>query len=453
MSKLREFSAVCRIAVGALAAVLMLASVAWGGDTENVLYSFQGGSDGSEPSGGVVFDQNGNLYGATSYGGGSSCAPLTTCGTVFELTPGAGGWTETVLYVFKGKAYNDGDIPSGGVILDGAGNLYGVTGYGGGGNCYLSGTKAGCGTVYKLTPNGSTWTETILYSFHGGKDGNFPAGNLVFDAAGNLYGSTLFGGGRGNCGSIYGYCGTIFELSPPSGNGGAWTEKVLYSFKGGNDGASPDGALIFDKQGALYGTTEFGGGSSNCTWHEDGCGTVFELKPPAKKGGPWTESLLHRFEGYQDGDGQWPAAGLTFDSKGNLYGMTLTGGKGGSGTVFQLRPRRAGAWSEAILYAFTGGNDGVASSGGLIFDGEGNLYGTSLGGSYHGAVFELSPPLMQDGAWTLTDLYDFKGPPDAGWPYAGVILDNAGNIYGTTLYGGTGQGCDDGCGTVFEVTP
>jgi uncharacterized repeat protein (TIGR03803 family) len=368
---------------------------------------------------------------------------------VFELTPGSGGWTETQLYVFKGKAYNDGDAPTSGLILDAAGNLYGVTAYGGGGNCYLSGIKGGCGTVYELTPNGSTWTETILYSFQGDKDGYLPAGNLVFDAAGNLYGSTLFGGGYGNCNPIYGYCGTIFKLSPPGGKGGAWTETALYRFKGGRDGASPNGGLIFDKQGALYGTTYFGGGSSACTWHEDGCGTVFELKPPAKKGGPWTEAILYRFTDNQAGE--WPAAALVFDSKGALYGVTTVGGSGGGGTIFRLKPGRV--WSETTLYAFTDGNDGVASAGTLIFDSKGNLYDTSLGGSSHGTVYQLAPP-TQGGGWTFTVLYNFTGSPDGYAPNAGVIFGSGGNLYGNTMQGGTGQDCQyGGCGTVFEVTP
>jgi hypothetical protein len=434
----------------------MLAAAARGASTEQVLYSFQGGTDGTYPAGGVVFDQSGDLYGATSEGGASSCSPQAQCGTVFELTPGSGGWTETQLYVFKGKAYNDGDAPSSGLILDQAGNLYGVTAYGGSGNCVLSGTKGGCGTVYELTPNGSTWTETILYSFQGDKDGYFPAGNLVFDAAGNLYGATNFGGGYGDCNPIYGYCGTIFKLSPPSGNGGPWTETVLYRFKGGKDGAYPNGGLIFDNQGNLYGTTEFGGGSSACTWEEDGCGTVFELKPPTKKGGAWTESLLHRFKGYPDG--HYPNGGLIFDKKGGLYGTTVSGGEGSSasGTAFQLKPprRKGGAWAETILYTFTGGNDGGNPMAGLIFDEQGNLYGTDLGGaSYGGNVYELSPA-AGGGAWTLTVLYNFTGPPNGYYPAASLIFGQAGSLFGTTQWGGNGQGCQyGGCGTAFEVTP
>ena len=438
-------------------ATLMFASGARGASTEQVLYSFQGGTDGINPVGSVVFDQAGNLYGATNYGGGTNdnCTIGGTCGTVFQLTPQSGGWIESLLYVFQGKGNNDGEIPGGGLIFDGKGNLYGVTGYGGAGNCKLDGYPVGCGTVFELTPNGSTWTETILYSFQGDKDGYFPAGNLVFDAAGNLYGATNFGGGYGDCNPIYGYCGTIFKLSPPGGNGGGWTEKVLYRFKGGRDGAEPNGGLMLDKQGALYGTTEFGGGSSACTWQEDGCGTVFELKPPAKKGGPWTETILHHFTGPPDA--QWPSAGLIFDSKGVLYGTTLSGGQGSyaSGTAFQLRPPRrdGGAWGETILYTFTGEDDGGDPMGSLILDKEGSLYGTAsdAGVGRGGTVFQLAP---SGNSWILTVLYSFTGSSDGGDPEAGLIFDGAGNLYGTTRYGGTGQGCEyGGCGTVFEVTP
>jgi len=187
---------------GIALAMLALVSPAYPEWKEKVLYSFQGGpNDGATPAGGVVFDSAGNLYGATTQGGGS--CPIDQCGTVFELTPPQaknGSWTETLLHIFKGNTSGDGNTPVGGVILDSAGNLYGTTAYGGNGNCILLGTKAGCGAVFELTPpkqKGGAWTETVLYSFQGGKDGYFPNGNLVFDKAGNLYGATMFGGGKG----------------------------------------------------------------------------------------------------------------------------------------------------------------------------------------------------------------------------------------------------------------
>lgn len=236
-------------------ASVSLASAEW---KERVLYDFQGGSDGQTPAGGVVFDKAGNLYGATVNGGADNCSPMAACGTVFQLQPPAkkgDAWTETVLYVFKGKASNDGENPDGGLVMDAAGNLYGTAAYGGTGDCVLLGIKGGCGTVYEMSPpaqKGGAWTETTIYSFKGGNDGYVPQENLVFDSAGNLYGVTLFGGGKGTtCDPYYQYCGTVFKLSPPKQKGAEWTEKVLYSFAGGTDGANPNGGLVLDNKGAI----------------------------------------------------------------------------------------------------------------------------------------------------------------------------------------------------------
>jgi hypothetical protein len=303
---------------------------------EKVLYSFQGGTDGATPAGGVVFDTRGNLYGATQQGGGTNCSPMAACGTVYQLAPPAKNgdpWTENVLHVFLGKQHNDGEFPSGGVIADALGNIYGTSSYGGTGDCVLLGIKGGCGTVFELSPpqtKGGKWAYTILYSFKGGKDGYLPFGDLVFDSAGNLYGATYFGGGKGTtCNPYYQYCGTVFELSPPKTKGGKWTEKVLYSFKGVaagaqfGDGANPNGALALDSKGAIYGTTYFGGnnvkGQCEGGVGGTGCGIVFVILPPTTKGGAWTEKLLHRFNGQ---DGANSDAGVIFDGNGNLYGTT-----------------------------------------------------------------------------------------------------------------------------------
>ncbi len=245
------------------AALTSSASAEW---KEKVLYSFQGGTDGSTHAGGVVFDAVGNLYGATT-DGGSSC-PSPGCGTVFQLAPPAtkgGAWTETILFGFSG---NDGSFPAGSVIVDANGNLYGTTAYGGSGTCILLGGNVGCGIVYELSPplqKGGQWTYRVLYNFQGGKDdGQYPWGNLTLDKAGNLFGATQFGGGKGynNCNKYYGYCGIVYKLSPPKVKGGKWTEKVLHSFAGGTDGANPNGGLIFDTKGTIYGTT-YGGGNES----------------------------------------------------------------------------------------------------------------------------------------------------------------------------------------------
>src|SRR6202142_3766840 len=290
--------------LAAIALTAMLVSTCFAASPkEQVLYSFQGGTDGLRPIGGVVFDKVGNLYGVTVNGGSNTCRGPFDCGTVYQLKPPVkkgDPWAETVLYVFKGTDHNDGASPFGGLIFDAVGNLYGTTGYDGTGPCQLFGGQVGCGTVFKLSPptvSGGSWTETVLYNFQGDKDGQFPMGNLVFDSAGNLYGATYYGGGFGSCNDpFFQHCGTIFELSPPKKKDGKWTEKVLYSFRNKKDGANPNGGLVFDKKGALFGTAYFGGkeggdcrGGSGGT----GCCTVFKLKPPATKGGKWTLQLLH----------------------------------------------------------------------------------------------------------------------------------------------------------------
>ena len=438
------------------------ASAEW---KEKVLYSFQGGAnDGAGPVGGVVFDKQGNLYGVLQFYGPGSCGPIgNECGTVFQLAPPAqkgDPWTETLLYKFGGKGVNDGESPNSGLIIDSLGNLYGVTAYGGTGDCVLLGVPAGCGTVYEISPpkqKGGAWKETILYSFPTTKHGYVPIGNLVFDGVGNLYGATLYGGTKGTtCDGYYGgQCGTVFELSPPKTKGGKWMEKVLHSFAGVaqgkqyGDGANPNGGLVLDSKGAVYGTT-FAGGSGD--W-----GTAFELRPPTTRSGLWTEKMLHRFQGSRDGVN--PAAGLTFGSNGDLYGTTLTGGPGGGGgTVFRLTPPagKSGTWQKTILHGFNGTGGGLDAESPVVFAANGSLYGTTLdsGGAYYGTVFRLKPPKQRGDPWTFTMLYGFQAPPDGGQPAAGLIFDKNGNLYSTTTQGGVSTGCSfRGCGTVYEVSP
>jgi hypothetical protein len=451
------------LAVVALVMVTSSASAEW---KEKVLYSFQGlPNDGSYPAGGVVFDHAGNLYGATTDGGANNCPGIAQCGTVYQLTPPAkksDPWKENILYVFKGVNSNDGNTPVGGVIFDQAGNLYGTTAYGGTGKCVLFGGRVGCGTVYEMTPpkqKGAAWTETVLHSFQSGKDGYFPWGDLTFDNQGNLYGATQYGGGYGSCNApYYQYCGTVFKLSPPKTKGGKWTEKVLYSFKGVaagkdfGDGANPNGGLVLDSKGAIYGTTYFGGNNvpGECEGGSGGtgCGIVFKLVPPNTKGSKWTETWLYRFNGQ---DGSNSAAGLVFDNHGNLYGTTSFG-PGPNGLIFELtKASEVVSWTETTLHLFKEQNDGANPSAGLIFDSLGNLYGTALGGAVpRGVVFRLDPP-KRGNLWPLTVLYNLKGPPDGNHPTANLIFDRKGNLYSTTEWGGTGQ--YGGYGTVFEVEP
>jgi hypothetical protein len=452
-----------------LVMILTLASVASAEWKEKVLYSFQGGSDGSTPAGGVVFDSAGNLYGATTDGGANNCPGPAQCGTVYQLTPPAqkgGSWSESILYIFKGKKVNDGSTPAGGVILDMAGNLYGTTAYGGAGNCILLGGNVGCGTVWKLTPpkqKGGQWTESVIYSFQGGKDGDFPNGDLTFDSAGNLYGATLFGGGKGTtCNILFGgQCGTVFKLSPSKQKGGKWTEKVLHHFAGGtkgeqsSDGAEPNGGLVLDSAGAVYGTTYYGGNNSgDCDGGVGGigCGTVFKLVPPISKGGAWTEETLYHFGGANDGSN--PAAGVVSDAKGDLYGTTYFGPQNGYGTIFEVaRPQgKSRSWKETILYRFKDGADGAYPAGPLTFNAYGGLYGTAEyggGASIYGDVFVLKPP-SQGKSWTFDTLYGFGTRSGGGAPAAKLVSDGGGNFYSTT--GGGGDPCST-CGTVFELSP
>jgi len=277
-------------------------------------------SQGASIQGNLVFDAEGNLYGATGIGGDLGCEQ-EGCGTVFELkrpTIDGGKWRLSVLHTFTGTP--DGAEPFAGVVFDQKGNLYGTTNDGG---------AYGYGTVYRVSP--PTWNETVLYSFD--RDSNDvygPEGPVIFDGAGNMYGTTAFGGDS-NCQAGYG-CGVVFELSPPVKKQGPWTYATLYAFQGGNDGIDPLGYMVFDAQGNLYGTTQYGGEAEG--------GTVYQLKPPSPNDGAWTETVLHAFTG-SNGDGDLPESGLTWGKWHDLYGVTLEGGKcqsPGCGTAFELQP-------------------------------------------------------------------------------------------------------------------
>jgi len=277
-----------------------------------------------------------------------------------------------------------------------------------------------------------TWAankESILHSFGGSPDGADPAAMLVFDSAGVAYGTTVTGG-------QYGY-GTVFQLKRSRNK---WTETVLYSFAGAPDGKNPYGGVTLDSAGNLYGTTASGGNGGPCTG--DGCGTVFELTKSDRK---WSEQVLYSFKGGNDGSG--PGGGVSFDKAGNLYGTTADGGTHSEGTVYRLAPENGGQWKETVIHNFTGGKDGGVGSLGLpLVDKAGNLYGVAEIGGAHGAgtLFKLSP--AAGGKWTFSTLYAFKGQPNAGFPYGGLISDASWNLYGTTYYGGK-----DGVGSVFEL--
>ena len=309
-------------------------------EKETALYSFKGGTDGASPWAGLVRGSKDNLYGTTPNGGAYGQ------GTVFVVTPAG---KEKVLYNFTGGA--DGSGPVGGLFRASNGDLYG-TAAGGGAHGY--------GTVYRLTPTGA---ETTLYGFTGGADGAYPYAGLVGDSHGNLYGTTYLGGDFGE--------GTVFVVASSG-------ERVLYSFAGSPDGARPEAILLRGKKGDLYGTT-FGGGESGC--QPFGCGTVFLVSPNG------TEKVIYSFTGAADGAN--PYASLVPDGEGHLYGTTFGGGSFASGTVFEVTSLK----KETALYSFTGGADGGSPFAGLIWDTQGNLYGTTIGGGAYGygTVFKLVP--------------------------------------------------------------
>jgi uncharacterized repeat protein (TIGR03803 family) len=335
----------------------------------------------------------------------------------------------------------DGALPYGGVIFDMAGNLYGTTAWGGSGSC-SSGNYHGCGVVFKLAPNPEgTWTESVLHNFTGSPDGAGPTASLIFDAAGNLYGTA---GGGASSSACPGGCGTVFKLAPNPD--GTWTESVLYSFTGGADGNGPAAGLVFDPDGNLYSTTGAGGSGPCSGSNYHGCGVVFKLAP--NPDGSWTESVLHSFA--WGPDGRLPQAGLIFDGAGNLYGTTFWGGAKfpgyGCGVVFKLKPKPDGTWAESVLHRFAY-TDGCGPSASLTFDAAGNLYGTTVDGNpslykNYGFVFELTP---NSSGWSETVLHAFLGL--AYSPESPVIFDPKGNLYGTTAGGMHNYG------VVFEITP
>jgi len=334
------------------------------------------------------------------------------------------GSAQIQLYVFQGGA-TCGNSQSW-LVSDAVGNLYGTAEYGG---------QYNQGCVFELvapTKNGGEWRESVLYSFKGGNgDGATPLAGLVFDSAGNLFGSTVYGGPNSH--------GVIFELRP-TGEPGVWAEEVLHFFNG-LDGATPSGLLV-GSGGALYGTSPYGG--------DNGAGNVFRLA--IGKDDNWHLQNLYSFEGVDDG--LEPAGSLIADSQQNLYGVTVAGGAYDRGSVFKLEYSKSdGKFTESVLYSFTGANDGEAPRDSLVSF-NGSLYGTAGGGGAYGdgVVFQLNP---SGNSWTESVLHDFEGGSDGARPWAGLAHDGQGNLYGTTPAGGIGI-CSGfagpGCGIVFELS-
>jgi len=362
-----------------------------------IVYAFPGppaasNAVGFGPSGGVVADSAGNVYGITPYSG--------VGGAIYKVD--AAG-QETTLFSFPGAP--GGTLPYGGATVA-QGSLYGVTKTGGQWNA---------GVVFKLDARGN---ETVLHEFTGGADGIDPESAVVLDAAGNVYGTTI-GGGAANAGVVY--------MVDTSGN-----ETVLYSFTGGADGAMPNGVIV-DSQGNLYGTT-FGGGDGSATGIQEG--VLFKLDPVGNL------TVLHSFTGLSDGG--VPTAGVIRDSAGNLYGTTNEGGLG-VGVIYKIDP----SGEETVLYTFGGGSDGGNPIGGVIFGPDGALYGATSGGGKPASGDEGEGVVFKFAARQYAVLYTFSGGPDGGFPAQGVVRDAGGNLYGTT----SGGGSECGCGVVFEVDP
>lgn len=404
------------MAVGAVAILLLVLAVPSAqAQTFTVLHSFSG-PDGANPSAAPVLDAAGNLYGPTLAGTGAAYN-----GTIFKLANRGSGWILSSLYDFQGG--NDGVNPRAAVTLDPSGVVYGSTTLGGGGDC----TPGGCGTVFKLRPPATFcrsvichWGET-LYAIENRPDGAYPNSPVIFDQAGNVYGTTNEGG--------TGF-GVVYQLTPA---GDGWTENVAHVFLGGSDGAYPSG-VVSDASGNLYGTTG--------THGPDGYGTVFRL---TYTGSAWTLTNLYAFHG--TGDGGVPYGRLVLDQSGNLYGTTSMGGGGDDGgTIYELSPQN-GSWTYTVLYSFP---SAFTYPGGLVLDAAGNLYGEQeAGGSGSGSVFKLT---RWEGGWTYSQLYAFTGGSDGSAPIDTVVLDHNGNLYGAAYYGGSDY-CEHGCGTVWEITP
>jgi hypothetical protein len=409
-------------------ALVMVATASSLAQTLTVLHNFTGGQDGGTPFAGLTMDAGGNLYGAAAVGGIAPCPSHQDygCGIVFKLTKRT-NWTLSSLYAFQGG--NDGAYPLGNVTIGGDGSLYGTTAIGGGGaNCQL-GVLSGCGTVYNLRPPARpctsircSWTETVLFSFPNNLAGSFPEAGVTFDAVGNIYGTNFQGS--------TGYSGNVFELTP---SGSGWNEIVLHAFTSIiPDGGGPQSGVIFDSAGNLYGTANYGGTTGGGMVYQldpmgsgspltqlyafsfpniipegglimdsagnlygttvlgSGAGSVFELISDA---GGWTYQLLYALPGPRSADG--PTASLAMDAAGNLYGTTYNGGGSsncnlGCGTIFKLTHSN-GSWTYTLLHAFTGA-EGSLPYGSVALDANGNLYGTTtLGGSYNeGVVWELT---------------------------------------------------------------
>jgi len=416
------------VAASAAFAMLVLFAGVAQAQTFTVIHSFTGKPDGANPAAGLTLDRAGNLYGTTREGGSGGG------GTVFRLIRHGSGWIMAPLYNFSGP---DGLAPEGRVTFGPDGTLYGTTALGQGDYC-------SCGDVFNLKPPPSRpnsvlspWIETVIHQFSAsGDEGVDPSGDLAFDSAGNLYGTTQTGGYWQHCGGGVG-CGTVYQLTR---SGSSWTENIIWVLQGQSDGEYPIDGVTIDPAGNLFVTSSQG-------YFQNNWGSVFELSP---SNGGWTETTLYDF---LSGGGIIPVGGVITDQAGNLYGATSVS-SGGGGTIFELSPS-GGGWNYQTLYNLAGTGSGRTGPFARLFmDEAGNLYGTTYAdGAYgKGSVFKLT---AGSSGWTFTTLHDFTGGSDGANPEATLVMDNSGNLYGTTFQGGsTSANCENyQCGVVFEITP
>ena len=421
--------------------------------------------DGGNPIDGLITGESGKLYGVTFQGGKNPLRCLingstSQCGTVFELSAPRGSRTqfkERPIQLFSG---HDGFEPSTRLVSDGSGALYGATLSSSGGAKHCTMSKGfECGVVYKLTPavpGSSKWTATVLHRFSDVgekfKDGYFLLGGMVMDKSGALIGTTRFGGRTSNCSFNVSGCGVVFRLTPPAGNETEWKETVLYTFgdNGPNDAENPDADIVMDANGAIYGTTQFGGPGV--------VGTVWKLTPPSGGQSSWTESIVHGFSGP---DGFRPLGPVLIDAKGAIYGNTIQGGPDHDcatgvstcGVSYKLTPPRKGqtVYSATVLHQFGNAGDGASPDFGLVADANGNLFGTTGNGPGNngvlGTVFELSPPTRGGKTWTEKVLHTFTGGSDGKTPSGGLVLSNG------ALFGEAEAGGDFLSGTLFMIKP
>jgi uncharacterized repeat protein (TIGR03803 family) len=395
---------------------------------EKVLYSFQGGADGFFPVGGLVSDPSGNLYGVTEFGGNGPCqdGSVPGCGTIFELRSDGKGGWTETL-IYAFTGGADGQYPLYGLVLDSHGNLYGTTSGAVGALC-----SPRCGSVFKLSSGENGWTISVLHAFRGKADGGSLQGGVVLDSSGHVYGTTnAWGPKRG---------GTTFQLSNSGTN---WTLKTIHAFGVGIDGKFPAGLLALGSDGTIYGMTQEGGSAN--------LGVLYSLS--LGQSDYWREKVLYSFPAGGK-NGGFPV-GLTADSQGRLYGVSPR--MPVYGDVFQFIEHTKGGWAEKILYNFRPPNKNGPEdpSGPVIVDKSGNVYGTTFRSAEFpdeaGAVYKLTPPTSGN-QWSETMIFAFPSDSTNGSrPTGPLLLDDEKNLYGVTEQGGTG--CDGGCGTVFEITP